>query len=156
MSDATKELLVQPKHIGRVIVGGAVLLVVGLVLVVLMRDQALRPDLSGVPLPDGAVVHGAVEDCQGDGPTVCTASLAVGPAGGIELPRETEAMLLEHLRAQGWTGAGAELASPGDRMRVTISDYDPEAAPGQLDDRVDEDIVRDDLALVEVTPLRGS
>ena len=154
MSAATNEPLMQPKHIGRVIVGGAVLLVVGLVVLVLIRGQALRPDLSAVPLPEGAVVHGAVEDCQGDGPTVCTASLAVGPAGGIELPRETERMLLEHLRSQGWSGSGSELASPEDRMRVTISDYDPEAAPGQLDDRVDEDIVREDLALVTVAPQR--
>lgn len=146
--------LVQPQHIGRVIVGGAVLLVVGLVVLVTMRDQVLRPDLSAVPLPDGAVVHGAIEDCRGDGPTVCTASLAVGPAGGIQLPRQTETMLLEHLRAQGWTGAGAELASPADRMRVTISDYAPETAPGQLDDRVDEDIARGDLALVTVAPQR--
>lgn len=152
----SRQPLVQPKHIGRVIVGGAVLLVIGLLALVLIRGQASRPDLSAVPLPEGAVVHGAIEDCRGEAPAVCTASLAVGPAGGIELPRETETMLLEHLREQGWSGAGTELDSPDDRMRVTVSDYDPGAAPGQLDDRVDEDIVRDDLALVEVTPLGGS
>lgn len=144
--------LVQPQHVGRVILIGALVLVSGLVALVLLRDQAVRPDLSAVPLPQGAVTHGAVEHCSDGDPTVCTASLAVGPAGGIELPRQTEAMLVEHLREQGWTGSGSELTSPQGRLRVRISDYDPGAVPDRLEARVDEDIVRADLALVEVVP----
>lgn len=147
-------------HAGRMIVAVAVVLVVSLVAIVVSRDRPVRPDLSSVPLPEGSVTHAAVETCSGDDPTVCTVDLAVGPAGGVELPRATEVMLVEHLREQGWDpeeplgegGPAGELVSPDGRLLVRIADYDPADVPEALGSGVDEDVGREELALLTVVP----
>lgn len=149
-----------PPHAGGMIVAVAVVLVVSLVAIVVGQDRPVRPDLSAVPLPEGSVTHAAVEACSGDDPPVCTVDLAVGPAGGVELPRETEVMLAEHLREQGWDpdeplsegGTTGELVSPDGRLLVRVSDYDPADVPQDLDSGVDEDVPREDLALLTVAP----
>lgn len=150
----------EPSHAGGMIVAVAVVLVVSLVAIVVGQDRPVRPDLSAVPLPEGSVTHAAVETCSGDGPQVCTVDLAVGPAGGVELPRETEVMLAEHLREQGWGpqeplsegGTRGELVSPDGRLVVRVSDYDTDDVPQGLDSDVDEDVAREDLASLRVSP----
>lgn len=150
----------EPSHAGGMIVAVAVVFVVSLVAIVVGQDRPVRPDLSAVPLPQGSVTHAAVEACSGDDPPVCTVDLAVGPAGGVELPRETEVMLAEHLREQGWDpeqplsegGTAGELVSPDGRLAVRVSDYDPADAPQDLESGVDEDVARGELALLTVVP----
>ncbi len=147
----------EPAHIGRLIVAVAVVMVVSLVAIVVTRDRAVRPDLSAVPLPEGSVTHAAVEECDDDDPPVCTVRMAVGPAGGVQLPRETEVMLVEHLRDEGWRtaedgGDAARLASPNGHLIVRIADYHPEDVPEGLESGVDEDVGREDLAVLTVVP----
>lgn len=149
-----------PSHVGGMIVTVAVVLVVSLVAIVVSRERPVRPDLSSVPLPEGSVTHAAVEACSGDDPPVCTVDLAVGPAGGVELPRETEVMLTEHLRERGWGpeeplsegGTAGALVSPDGRLLVRIVDYDRAEVPERLAAGVDEDVGREDLALLTVVP----
>lgn len=146
----------EPAHIGRLIVAVAVVMVVSLVAIVVTRDRAVRPDLSAVPLPEGSVTHAAVEECDDD-PPVCTVRMAVGPAGGVQLPRETEVMLVEHLREEGWRtaadgGDAGRLTSPNGHLTVRISDYHPEDVPAALESGVDEDVGREDLAVLTVVP----
>lgn len=150
----------EPANVGRLIVAVAVVIVVSLVAMAVSRDRVIRPDLSAVPLPEGSVTHAAVEDCTGDDPPVCTVHLAVGPAGGVELPRDTEVMLVEHLRAEGWRpsgdgGAVAGLTSPDGDLIARVSGYVPDEVPEALESGVDEDVDRGDLAEVLVIPLEA-
>lgn len=149
-----------PANVGRLIVAVAVVVAVSLVAIVVSSDRPVRPDLSALPLPEGAVTHAATEDCTGDAPPVCRVDLAVGPAGGIELPRDTEVMLADHLVDEGWRETGpptgdrerARLVSPDGEMSVRIGDYDAEDVPEDLESGVDEDVAREHLAHVVVVP----
>lgn len=146
----------EPAHVGRLIVAVAVVVVVSLVAMVVTGDRAVRPDLSAVPLPEGSVTHAALEECNEERPPVCTVRMAVGPAGGIELPRDTEVMLAEHLRGEGWRtardGDADRLVSPNGHLIVRISDYRPDDVPDALASGVDEDVSHGNLAMITVVP----